>query len=221
MRAVRARLVASGILLLTLTLTACESAPGPAAPSAPSPTPVAVTPSPGPLPFRTTTYLLQVFGPLLPAVPCQALRDSRLGQTVMTMVEMTFDGVRWRAVAQSPGGGTFDLTFEPGPLVGGGPGGGPGVSGALSGTVVSTVGIGPTLNLDGPVRDLRLTFGGSGVPATLAGGISPDGVIAGGEARGDWVFSNSTGTSASCAGSMGWSVSVRGEDRPLHSTGHS
>ena len=211
MRAVRARLIASGALMLTLTLAACESAPGLASLGGPSPTPVAVTPSPVPLPFRTTTYLLQVFGPLLPALPCEALRDSRLGQTVMTMVEMKFDGVRWRAVAnQSPEGGTFDLTFEPGPLVGGGPGGGLGVSGALSGTLVSTVGIGLTLNLDGPVPDLRLTFGGSGVPATLAGGISPDGVIAGGEARGEWVFSNSTGTSASCAGSMGWSVSVTG-----------
>ena len=209
MRAVRARLVASGTLLLTLTLAACESAPGLASLGAPSPTPVAVTPSPATLPFRTTTYLLTVLGPLFPAVPCQALRDSGLGQTVMTMVEMKLDGVKWRAVAQSPAGGTFDLTFEPGPLVGG-PGGGPGISGALSGTVVSTLGIGPTGNLDGPVRDLRVTFGGSEVPAALAGGISQNGVIASGEARGDWVFSNSTGTSATCAGSMGWSVSVRG-----------
>jgi hypothetical protein len=124
----------------------------------------------------------------------------------MTTIEMNFDGKTWRGEPRSPAAGAFGLTFTAGPLIGG-PGGGPGISGSLSGLVVTTVGIGPTFGLDGPVRDIRAAFEGS--PAALTGGISQDGVIASGRLNSDVVFSNSSGTLAACkAASMSWVVSL-------------
>lgn len=177
-----------------LFLTSCGSSPA--------------APSGGALPLRPGTYVIDFYGADFISIGsgptmagCPGISAAGL-RPVSTEVDVTFDSGVWRARPHSAAGGSFELSFSPGPLGSGAPGGGPGVTASATGTLISTRSVSP---LD-PVPDSRVLFG---AVATLTGGLSIDGRVGSGLVSGNVAFGDSSGRSVSCnTGTVSWDMSV-------------